>query len=155
MAAEGTAPEKAEDAASAEGPSWRVWLLVEHPWKGLLAAAVSIFTVWFAVSLSGSAWLGGFAAFILLASLSHFFLPTRYALDEKAVRVSNLLYWRRRAWSEFRGFARSGSRLKLLTLPPGSRLDNYRGMLLMLPADPEPVLRYVRERLDAQDEGTP
>ena len=151
MSAEGTAPEKADDASADQEISWRIWLLVEHPWKGLLATAVSLFTIWFTVNLSGSAWLGGFAAFVLLASLSHFFLPTRYSLDAEAARVSNLLYWRRRPWTEFRGFARSGSRMKLLTLPPGSRLDNYRGMLLMLPPDADAVLRFVRARLDAQD----
>ena len=76
--------------------------------------------------------LGGLAAFVLLASLSSFFFPTRTRLDPEAVRVTNPLYWRRRAWSEFRGFSRSGPRLKLLSLPPGSRLDNYRGMLVLL-----------------------
>ncbi len=130
---------------------WRIWLLARHPWRGCMAGAVSAFTVWFVTDLSGSAWLGGFASFVLLASLSHFFLPTRYHLDEEAVRVSNLIYWRRRKWQEFRGYARSGPRLKLLTLPPGSRLDNYRGMLLILPDDADAVVAFVRARLADPD----
>jgi hypothetical protein len=133
---------------------WTIWLLTRHPWKGLLAIGVGMLTIWFTLSLTGSTWLGGIAAFILLASLSHFFLPTRYHLDEKAVRVSNILYWRRRPWSEFRGFARSGPRIKLLTLPPGSRLDNYRGMLLLLPEAPEEALAFIRDRLaDPEPDG--
>ncbi len=134
--------------------AWRVWLLRRHPWKGLMAFGVAVFTVWFTVSLSGSAWLGGFAAFVLFASLSHFFLPTRYRLDGEAVRVSNLLYRRRRTWTEFRGFARSGPRLKLLTLPPGSRLDNYRGMMLLLPDAADEVIAYIRARLGPSPEET-
>ena len=130
---------------------WRVWLLTGHPGRAGLAVAVCALTVWFTHSLSGSTWLAGFAAFVLFASLSHFFLPTRFQLDAEAVRVSNLLYRRRRLWTEFRGFARSGPRLKLLTLPPGSRLDNYRGMLLLLPAGEagDEAVRFVRARLDA------
>lgn len=158
MPAERSRPDVHESAASetAETLAWRVWLLGRHPWKGLLAFAVAGFTVWFTLSLSGSAWLGGFAAFVLFASLSHFFLPTSYRLDAEAVRVSNLLYWRRRAWSEFRGFARSGPRLKLLTLPPGSRLDNYRGMLLILPDEAEAAVDFIRARLDdGADPGEP
>ena len=118
-----------------------------------LTVAVSALTVWFTYSLSSSAWLAGFAAFVLFASLSHFFLPTRFRFDEDAVRVSNLIYRRRRLWKEFRGYARSGPRLKLLTLPPGSRLDNYRGMLLLLPPGElaEDAVRFVRARLDAPE----
>ncbi len=147
---------QAPPSQAADELEWSVWLLSRHPWKGLLAIGVGMLTIWFALSLTGSTWLGATAAFILLASLSHFFLPTRYRLDQEAVRVSNLLYWRRRPWGEFRGFARSGPRIKLLTLPPGSRLDNYRGMLLLLPEAPEEVLAFIRTRLadPDSDEGT-
>lgn len=141
-----------DDAAAGSRPAaieWRVWLLARHPWRGLLGIAVSAFTIWFTIDLSGSTWLGGFAAFVMLATLSHFFLPTSYRLDAEAVRVSNPLYWRRRRWSEFRGFARSGPRIKLLTLPPGSRLDNYRGMLLLLPPESDAVIAFIKARLDA------
>ncbi len=139
---------QAPPAKAAGKLEWTIWLLTRHPWKGLMAIGVGLLTIWFTLSLTGSAWLGGIAAFVLLASLSHFFLPTRYQLDEEFVRVSNILYWRRRPWSEFRGFARSGPRIKLLTLPPGSRLDNYRGMLLLLPEAPEEALAFIRARLE-------
>jgi len=145
-----TEPDQTTDSSEAT-LDWRVWLLTAHPARGGLAVAVCALTVWFTHSLSGSAFLAGFAAFVLLASLSHFFLPTTFHLDTEAVRISNPLYRRRRLWREFRGYARAGARLKLLTLPPGSRLDNYRGMLLLLPpGEPgEAAVRFVRARLEA------
>lgn len=117
--------------------------------------SVCAYAVWFAWSLSGSAWLGGFAGIVLVASLSSFFFPTRYRLDADGVRVVNLLYRRTRPWSEFRGLSRQDNRLKLLTLPYDSRLDNYRGMLLILPDDTEPVLAFVRSRIERNDGGSP
>jgi hypothetical protein len=127
---------------------WRVWLLPAHPLRGGFALAVCALTVVFAWSLSRSVLLGAVAGLVLIASLSQFLLPTHFALSGESVRVSNLLYRRTRRWSEFRGYARAGARLKLLTLPPGSRLDNYRGQLLLLPPGEagEAVLAQVRAR---------
>jgi hypothetical protein len=136
------------DPPPAERLEWRVFLLGRHPLRGLLALAVCAFTTWFAWSLSQSPWITAVAAFILMASLSSFFFPTFYRLDAEAVLVRNPLYWRRRLWSEFRGLRREGPRLKLLTLPGNSRLDNYRGMLLLLPEDAEPVVDFVMRRIE-------
>jgi len=129
--------------------AWRVWLLTAHPWRGALAILVCLLTTSFAWGLSGSVLLTAVAGLLLAASLSQFLLPTRFALDAETLRVSNPLYRRTRRWSEFRGYARAGERLKLLTLPPGSRLDNYRSLLLLLPpgAAGEAVVARVRARL--------
>lgn len=141
--------ERAERAPTGE-LVWRVWLLPAHPLRGGLAVAVCLLTTAFAWSLSASALLTAVAGLTLVASLSQFLLPTRFALNGESLRVSNLLYRRTRRWSEFRGYARAGTRLKLLTLPPGSRLDNYRSQLLLLPPGEaaEAVLAFVRARLE-------
>ena len=140
--------ERAAAAPSVE-LAWRVWLLPAHPLRAGLALSVCLLTVAFAWSLSGSVLLTAVAGLLLLASLSQFLLPTDFRLSDESVQVKNLLYRRQRRWSEFRGYARAGERLKLLTLPPGSRLDNYRSQLLLLPAGAqgEAVMDCVRARL--------
>jgi len=142
------ASETQATGAAGDALAWRVWLLPTHPRRGALAIAVCLLTTSFAWALSQSALLTAVAGLLLVASLSQFLLPTRFALDAETLRVSNLLYRRTRHWSEFRGYARAGGRLKLLTLPPGSRLDNYRSQLLLLPpgAEGEAIVARVRAR---------
>jgi len=136
------------DPPAPEHFEWTIFLLARHPGRGGLALAVCAFTTWFAWSLTHSAWLAGMAAFVLVASLATFFFPTRFTLDGEGVRVVNLIYRRKRAWREFRGLRRQGDRLKLLTLPYDSRLDNYRGMLLILPEDHETIVEFIRRKLE-------
>jgi len=145
-----------EGAAQAAGPcageviEWRVFLLARHPGRGTFAALVIALTAWFTWSVSHSAWLTGLAAFVLLGSLSSFFFPTRYRIDGEAVRASNLFWRRTRRWEEFRAMRHHGRQLKLLTLPGDSRLDNFRGMLILLPEDRDAVLDFVRRRLEGE-----
>ena len=95
--------------------------------------------------------MAGVAAFILIASLSNFFLPTRYRLSEESVHVGNLFYRRTRKWTEFRRCRSGRGGVKLLTLPRDSRLDNFRGMLILLPEDGDAILAFIRGRLPAQE----
>lgn len=143
------ARETQASAAVGDALAWRVWLLPAHPRRAALAIGVCLLTTSFAWALSQSVLLTAVAGLLLAASISQFLLPTHFALDDESLRVRNLLYRRTRRWSEFRGYARAGGRLKLLTLPPGSRLDNYRGLLLLLPpgAAGEAVVARVRARL--------
>ena len=136
------------DPADEASISWTVFLLAKHPRRGALALLVILFTTWFTWDFTGSSWMAGVAAFVLVASLSNFFFPTRFRIDGESVRISNLFYRRTRRWSEFRQLRRQGGRLKLLTLPHESRLDNFRGMLLFLPEESDAILSFVRERLE-------
>jgi hypothetical protein len=143
------------DAESVEPDSgslgWTVWLVRNHPWRGLLAGAVSGYTVWFTWSYTSSGWLAGFAAFVMLASLSSFFLPTSYAMDGEKVMVKNPIYRRTRKWDEFRGMKKAGDKLKLTTFSRDSRLDNYRGMLLLLPPQADEIIDFIRQRLEERE----
>ena len=128
---------------------WRIFLLGRHPGRGLLVLAVCALTLWFVHGYGGSAWITGFAAFVLLASLSNYLLPTRYRLDDTHALVRNPLYWRRRAWTEFRALSHRGDRVNLRTLPHESRLDHYRGMLIIMdPARRDEILDFIRRRIE-------
>ncbi len=133
---------------------WKIFLLASQPGRGIMAVAVCMVTLWFTQSLGGSAWITGVAAFILLASLSNFLLPTRYRFDSTHVLVRNPLHWRRRAWTEFRAFTRAGDRVNLRTLPHESRLDHYRGMLIIMdPLRREEILEFIVSHIEEPRDG--
>jgi len=143
-----------EPAAGPETLEWRIFLLRRHPWRGLLAVSVIVLTVTFVHGYGENAWVTGLALFILLASLSSFLLPTRYRLDDTHVSVRNLFTWRRRAWSEFRALSRSGDRVNLRTLPHESRLDHYRGMLIILDPDRRgELMEFIEKRIGENSHG--
>jgi hypothetical protein len=134
---------------------WRVFLLGSQPGRGAMAIGICLITLWFTQSLGKSAWITGVASFILLASLSNFLLPTRYRMDSTHVLVRNPLYWRRRAWTEFRAFTRAGNRVNLRTLPRESRLDHYRGMLIIMdPVQREEIIKFIASRIEESPDGT-
>jgi len=141
--------------AKPETLEWRIFLLGSEPKRGLLVVLVSAVTLWFVHDFAGSAWITGFAAFILLASLSNFLLPTRYRLDDTHALISNPLYWRKRAWTEFRAISHRGDRVNLRTLPHESRLDHYRGMLIIMdPARRDEILAFMSERIGEDQDGS-
>ena len=147
MAKDASRTAAAGDEPAAERLEWTVFLFARYPARGIAALAVVAFTIWFVWSVSRSAWLTGLAAFLLISSLASFLFPTRFTMDGESVTMRNALSWRRRRWSEFRGLRHDGRRLRLLTLPGNSRLDHYRGMMLLLPEDKERVLDFARRRL--------
>ncbi len=151
---EGGAPDRDDQPEGESGGAehtWTVFLFGRHPARGAFAIAIISFTTWFTKDFTGSSWMAGVAAFVLVASLSNFFFPTRYRIDGESVSVGNLFYRRTRKWSEFRRYRSGRGGVKLLTLPRDSRLDNFRGMLILLPEDGASILEYIRERMPAQE----
>ncbi len=138
-----------EAESNSEILEWRIFLLGSQPARGAAVVAVCAITLWFVHSYGQSAWITGFAAFVLLASLSNFILPTRYRLDGTHALIRNPLYWRRRAWKEFRAVSHRGDRVNLRTLPHESRLDHYRGMLIIMDPDRrEEILSFIKARIE-------
>lgn len=143
-----------DEKTGIETIEWKVFLFSRHPARGAMAAAVLMVTLAFVHNMAGSAWLTGLATFILLVSLSNFFLPTQYKMDATHVELRNPLYRRRRAWTEFRGVSHDGLRLKLRTISRPSRLDNYRGMLIQMDPDRgQEILDYARARIEEAHHG--
>ncbi len=142
-----------EEAGEAQF-AWTIFLFASHPRKGAFALMIVLFTTWFTWDFSGSTWMAAIAGFVLIASLSNFFFPTRFRLDDETVHMGNIFYRRTRRWAEFRSLSRQGKRIKLLTLPSASRLDNFRGMLLILPENEEGIVEYIQAHLRGGTDGT-
>ena len=64
--------------------------------------------------------------------------------------MRNPLYWRTRHWKEFRGLRRKDDKVKLVTLSRDSRLDNFRGQLIVLPDDPTEVLAFMGRHIETK-----
>jgi len=115
----------------------------EHPAKGVLFWAVVIFTVWAVYWNVGSLLLTAVAAVLLLGSLTSFYLPTRYTLDQSGALSKRWLHRRRMGWERVRSVSDEKAGLFLSPFPVRTRLENFRGLYLPYRGNRDEVLSFV------------
>jgi len=83
------------------------------------------------------------AILVFALALNSYFLPTRYTLNAESITVDKMLYSYSRRWNEFRSFVRTSGGVVISPFSNWTYLDNFRGIHLLLPVDPAPVLTYI------------
>lgn len=94
-----------------------------------------------------------FATLFLLGTLSAYWLPTRFVLDDDGILLQRWFWKRRKPFSELKRVERDPNGLFVSPFPERSRLDGHRGILLMDPPERDEVEKYIRERIQ-QKNGT-
>jgi len=84
---------------------------------------------------------------ILLGSLSSFFLPTHYELDQEKIKVRFFLTKREREWSAFRSFYVDKNGVLLSPFAKPSRLENFRGIYVRFNQNKDQVVDFVKSRI--------
>ncbi len=90
---------------------------------------------------------GFLSAVLLTASMSRYFLPTRYALQENTVLIAHLGTRRTIPWSRIRRHSVLPDGVFLSPFASPHRLDPFRGCFLRLRANRDEVIDYVQTRL--------
>lgn len=127
------------------GLRWSVHPLVQESWGktgGLMGIVVGV-SVGAAVSFSGVAY--GLVSFVvLMVSLSRYWLPTRYELDESGVHIGHAGRKRQRSWSEFRRLDVLRDGVFLSPFARASRLDSFRGLFVRCAENRDAVVEFAR-----------
>lgn len=97
----------------------------------------------------GAAGYGLLAAALLTVSLTRYFVPTDFELDEQGATVRILGQARRVPWEKVRRFSvhREGVHLSPFERP--SRLDSFRGTFLRFAGNAERVVSFVERQVAA------
>jgi len=99
-------------------------------------------------------FFGLFLAVLLLSlSLLPFFLRTRYELNEDEVIVKKPYSRVRKEWSHFRSFYPDKNGVLLSPFVKPSRLENFRGVYILLGEDRDEVLRFVERKIAEANSG--
>lgn len=107
-----------------------------------------LFVVWFLVYLTTfSPLLTILSVVILLGSLSPFFLPTYYELDNEKVKVKFFFNTKEKEWSMFRSFYVDKNGVLLSPFERPSRLENFRGLYVRFNQNKEEVVDFVRSKI--------
>ena len=129
---------------------WRV-LPCARDWRLTTATVVLLLlvlaVVYFAFGHVGWVAISGV---LLLASLSSFFFPTTYTLDDEGVAVRGLFGTTRRHWRALRSHRVDAHGVLLSPLSGPSRLEGFRGVYLRFHNNRGQVMTIVTARTKAR-----
>lgn len=126
---------------------WTAYPARERPWRAALGIALILAfaaVLWLEFS---SPWWAMFGLAVLLASLNRFFLPSRFAIDAKGITARFPMRTQRMSWADVRRFVHDANGGYLSTRARASRLDGFRGMHLLLGAEPEGIITLIDSHL--------
>lgn len=92
------------------------------------------------------------AAVVLFAATHTFYLPVSYTLSPDGVTVDKRVFSYTYEWTRFRRFFRTSGGVVLSPFQRHNFLDNFRGVHLLLPENPAPILDYLKRRLCSTDD---
>ena len=119
-----------------------------HPARRSLSQSVLVFGVVVAagcmvMALTGSAAFGLLAVSLLVISLRHFFLPTKYVIDGEGVAVRCLGIETRRPWNRLRRFRYDAQGAFLSTRVKPGAVDSFTGLHLTWNGNADEAIRVI------------
>ena len=107
-----------------------------------------LFVIWLIVYLTTySLFLTGLSVLIMLGSLSSFFLPTQYELDQNKIKIRFFFTTREKEWRQFRSFYVDKNGVLLSPFEKPSRLENFRGMYIRFNQNKDQVVDFVKSKI--------
>jgi hypothetical protein len=143
--------------------TWTVHRARETPAKTVVVSVFILAFVGFSWVMSGP-MLGMLAVVVLFLALNTYFLPITYLLTDKGIEIDKRLFTARYEWKQFRRWFRTTGGIVISPFSRRNYLDNFRGVHLLLPADPQAIVAYLEtrfappppdERLKLDDEPKP
>lgn len=132
---------------------WSSHPLKKNVWVSILIV-IFLLAIWFVVYLTTrNPFLVALSVVIMLGSLSSFFLPTRYELDDDKVKIRYLLSMRERKWGMFRSYYVDKNGVLLSPFERPSRLENFRGLYIRFDNNQDQVVDFVKSKIVKKHDG--
>ncbi len=127
--------------------SWTIHRARDAPVR---TAVVVVFVVAF---LAFALWYFGVlltlvAVLVLFVATHTYFLPITYTFGPDGVTVNKRLFSHTYPWDQFRRYFRTTGGIVLSPFSRRTFLDNFRGIHLLLPRDPEEQVDYLERRFN-------
>jgi len=87
------------------------------------------------------------SAVILICSLSPFFFPTRYILQDDHIMIRSLLRTFSKKWDFFKSYYPDKNGVLLSPFPSPSRLENFRGVYIRFDNNRTEVLGFIGSKI--------
>ena len=129
---------------------WSSLPVKKNTWVSI-GVILFLFAIWLIVYFTTSnPFLVALSVLILLGSLSSFFLPTRYLLDDDKVRIKFFFTVKEKKWEMFRSYYVDKNGVLLSPFDKPSRLENFRGLYIRFDRNKDQVVDFVKEKIKNQ-----
>jgi len=132
--------------------SWTAWPAGRSPVRAIIAVGFVVLLGWTIQSLFHTTYFTIVALLLVWGQVAGFFLPTRYELDDSAVRVRGLVARKEKSWSDFRSYYVDPSGVLLSPFLERSRLERFRGTSLQFHGNRDEVVAFVERALAEEGE---
>lgn len=124
-----------------------------HPLKRnpFLSVLVSVFILLVAVIVylaTQSNFFTVIALLVLIGSLTRFFFPTSYVLDERGITVKTRMQKLTKEWQLYRSCYPDRNGILLSPFGSPSRLENFRGLYVMFERNGSEVIPIVKREIE-------
>lgn len=119
--------------------------MAEEPLKAVIfwpVVLLTIWGVWFATDGSGT--LTVLAVIIMFGSLTGYYLPTHFTIDEQGVHLRRWFYRKTMGWEKIKSASMDKNGLFLSPFPVRTRLENYRGIYLPFHTNQSEIVTAIR-----------
>lgn len=137
---------------------------VKYEWKLHPLKAnwkISVILIMFLVGLCAFIYISfdSFAFLILsvaflFGSLSSFFLPTTYIIQENCIIVKSLFRKQSKEWNTFKKYYPDKNGVFLSPFSYRTRLENFRGLYIRLGDNRDDALNFIKQKIDYNEEDT-
>lgn len=130
---------------------WTVHPVKRRPFISI-GVTLFIFLIGYVVNYSTqSQWFTVLALVVLFGSLSKFYLPTKYELNEKEVIIKTTTQQLKKEWSLYRSFYPDKNGVLLSPYSEQTRMENFRGIYLMFEKNKDEVLQYIKTHINQEE----
>lgn len=89
---------------------------------------------------------------ILYASLSKFYFPTRYIMNEHGIAVKTLTQKIEKPWSMYRSYYPDKNGVLISPFVEPTRIENFRGLFIMFNNNRDEVIAFLKDHVKAENE---
>lgn len=126
-----------------------------HPlkanWKVSIGLIVFLIAINTAIYFSFDSLTFLFLSIVFLfGSLSSFFLPATYILNDEGITVKSIFRKSTRNWGYFKSYYPEKKGIFLSPFPQPSRLENFRGLFVRFNNNKTEVVEFIKQRLNSK-----
>lgn len=127
--------------------AWTVHPVKRKPWVSAIATLVVLLFSFLVYVSTESTFFCVLSLLVLFASLAKFYMPTRYTLTESEIIVKTTMQTLKKEWTLYRSCWPDKNGILLSPFVEQSRLENFRGLYLILGENREEAISFIKERL--------
>ncbi|MEN3044492.1 MAG: PH domain-containing protein [Candidatus Hydrothermales bacterium] len=109
---------------------WKVWLLIENKLRGLLVSLLVLF-ISFLIFVSYGEFFSLLSLLILVFSLSNFFFPIKYKIDNDKITVEKPFWRREISIREIKRIEKIKAGIFISPYKKSGILDSFRGIVVI------------------------